>query len=171
MQSASYVLKTALLHSKGDSTTSKLLVIKILITLLSSRSDHLRYSLLSDLRLLLRRLRFLLGWGSHLNRRSLVLLRGDFFAGLASLLSSSSSSFSLSIPPPRAGRPDGGVQRNWWCAGCRCIWPRGWFSRGGDENVDWELGFIFGEAAKGDGEFDKMFLIIWKVTIFGILLL
>ena len=39
----------------------KVLVIKILITLLSSRSDHLRCSLLSDLRLLLRRLRFLLG--------------------------------------------------------------------------------------------------------------
>ena len=42
---------------------------------------------------------------------------------------------------------------------------------GGDENVDWELGFIFGEAAKGDGEFEKMFLSICKVTIFGILLL
>ena len=44
-----------------DLVLIKFLVIKILITLLSSRSDHLRCSLLSDLRLLLRRLRFLLG--------------------------------------------------------------------------------------------------------------
>ena len=66
--------------SKQIISTLKLLIIKILVTLLS-RGDDFRADLLSDLGLLLGRLGFLL------NRRSLVLLnRGSLGTGLFFLL-------------------------------------------------------------------------------------
>ena len=128
------------------------LVIKVLITLLSSRSGHLRCSLLSGLRLLLsglrlllRRLRFLLGWGSSLNGRSLVLLRGsfgcrfDFLALLILILTLDlllPEQVALLVRFEETGDVEGAIAFD----------RESDLVKQGDEDVDWELGFVFGEA-------------------------